>query len=82
MSGRFMTLRPGHYIVAVSRGEGPAGVHRGAEDVRLDRGGGEASFRVEEAERVYVWWRGGAETVAVRAVGTSSPKSMGDKRIA
>lgn len=72
MSGRFMKLRAGRYTLMVPSGHGPAGVHREASDIRLDRRGGRASFEVPTDERVYFWWRGPTEPPGIRIVGHAS----------
>lgn len=69
MSGRFMKLRAGRYMLMVPSGHGPAGVHREESDIRLDRRGGRASFEIPTDERVYFWWRGPTEPPGIRIVG-------------
>lgn len=59
MAGVHQTLRRGEYRLEVAAGEGPAGVRRSrGEDVAFDIEGGWRTFRVEEPEQVYFWWRG------------------------
>lgn len=73
MSGRFMRLRPGQYMLNVPNGHGPAGVHRmqGGE-VQVDRDGGRVTFDVPSEQRVYFWWRGPREPSGLRIVGPDS----------
>ena len=67
MSGRYMRLRPGRYLLTVGDGEGPAGIRRtSGRHVQVDRDGGRVPFRVPAEERVYFWWRGPSERPAVR----------------
>lgn len=81
MSGRFMRLRPGHYMLNVPRGYGPAGVHRAqGEDVQVDRHGGQAAFEVPAEQRVYFWWRGPLEPTGLRLVGPGSGGRRGRTR--
>lgn len=69
MSGRFMKLRAGRYTLMVPDGHGPAGVHRGDDDIQLDHHGGSVSFEVSADERVYFWWRGPSEPAGLRIIG-------------
>lgn len=70
MSGRFMKLRAGQYMLTVPNGVGPAGVHRArGEDVQVDRHGGQVAFEVPREQRVYFWWRGPREPAGLRIVG-------------
>lgn len=81
MSGRYMKLRPGRYMLAVPKGEGPAGVHRPASgDIRVDYTGGRIPFEVPAEERVFFWWRGPSEPQGIRIVGPEA--SRGHRRIA
>lgn len=70
MSGRYMKLNAGRYVLSVPRGRGPAGVHRAeGADIALDRHGGELSFEVTAEERVYFWWRGPAAPAGLGVMG-------------
>lgn len=70
MSGRYMKLGPGRYRLAVSGGQGPAGVHRNAGgEIRVGIDGGEVEFEVGSEEEVYYWWRGPRERPGVRLTG-------------
>jgi hypothetical protein len=72
MGGRFVELEPGRYTLAVSGGDGPAGVQRcDGTGVRVDVGGGRAGFRVDDTERVFYWWRGPDERPGGRLLGVS-----------
>lgn len=72
MSGRYMKLRPGQYMLTVPKGVGPAGVHRpSGADVHVDRHGGQVAFDVPQDQRVYFWWRGPREPAGLRIVGPS-----------
>lgn len=82
MSGRYMKLPAGRYTLMVPSGQGPAGVHRQNEDVRLDRRGGRTSFEVDADERVYFWWRGPTEQPGIRIVGPAArPSFERDRRV-
>lgn len=73
MSGRFMKLRAGRYMLTVPNGSGPAGVHRARDgDIQLDRHGGQVSFEVPQDQRVYFWWRGPREPAGLRILGPST----------
>jgi hypothetical protein len=76
MGGRYVRLEPGRYTLAVSDGDGPAGVQRSdGSGVRVDVGGGRAAFQVVDAEeRVFYWWRGPEERPGVRLLGLSDAK--------
>jgi hypothetical protein len=78
MSGRYVELDPGRYTLAVSRGDGPAGVHRSkGDDVVVGVAGGRADFHVDrEGESVFYWWRGPEERPGVRLLGVT----QGDPR--
>lgn len=81
MSGRFMKLRPGRYMLTVPRGHGPAGVHRtDGEEVQVDRHGGQVPFEVPAEQRVYFWWRGRREPTGLRIVGPGSAYPRGRSR--
>lgn len=81
MSGRYMKLCPGQYMLTVPKGNGPAGVHRGeGGDVTVDRHGGQASFEVPDEERVYFWWRGPREPQGLRIIGPATMASRGRRR--
>jgi hypothetical protein len=70
MGGRYVELEPGRYVLAVSSGEGPAGIQRDdGSSIRVDVTGGRADFEVEAEERVYYWWRGPEERPGVRLLG-------------
>lgn len=70
MSGRYMKLNAGRYVLSVPQGRGPAGVHRAeGADIAVDRHGGEISFDVRAEERVYFWWRGAAVPAGLRVMG-------------
>lgn len=73
MSGRYMKLRAGQYMLTVPNGGGPAGVHRAREgDVHVDREGGQVAFEVPQDQQVYFWWRGPREPAGLRIVGPST----------
>lgn len=83
MSGRFMKLRAGQYMLTVPRGGGPAGVHRATgEDIHLDRHGGQVAFEVPAEQQVYFWWRGPREPAGLRIVGPGTLSARGRSRIA
>ncbi len=70
MSGRFMKLNAGRYVLSVPLGNGPAGVHRAeGSDIAVDRHGGEITFNVGAEERVYFWWRGPSAPAGLRVMG-------------
>lgn len=72
MSGRYVRLTPGRYTLAVSEGEGPAGIHRRDEaGVVVDIDGGRVDFTVRDDESAYYWWRGPRERPGVRLFGVS-----------
>lgn len=72
MSGRYVRLTPGRYTLAVSEGEGPAGLHRRDEaGVIVDVDGGRVDFTVRDDESAYYWWRGPRERPGVRLFGVS-----------
>ncbi|HSH45382.1 MAG TPA: hypothetical protein VK966_05980 [Longimicrobiales bacterium] len=82
MSGRFVRLEPGRYTLAVSAGEGPAGVHRcEGEEVRVDVHGGRVDFVVADHEEAYYWWRGPGERAGVRLFGISDGGSGTDRAL-
>ncbi len=81
MSGRFMKLGAGRYMLTVIEGRGPAGVHREDGDVNLDRRGGSVSFEVPDDERVYFWWRGRSRP-GLRVVGLRPERLPQGTRIA
>lgn len=75
MGGRYVRLGPGRYTLAVSTGDGPAGVQRAdGTGVQVDVHGGRAGFRIDDAERVYYWWRGPTERPGVRLLGLTETK--------
>lgn len=83
MSGRFMKLRAGRYMLSVPSGGGPAGVHRlKGEEVHVDRHGGQVTFEVPADQQVYFWWRGPREPAGLRIVGPTSMGLRGRSRIA
>jgi hypothetical protein len=82
MSGRYVRLQPGRYILHVENGAGPAGVQRGEEDpdVALGIAGGHVEFAVSAPERAFYWWRGPHKPSEVRLLGVSAEaraRSMG-----
>lgn len=80
MSGRYMKLRPGQYMLTVPRGNGPAGVHRPeGGDVAVDHQGGQVSFEVPGQEQVYFWWRGPREPQGLRIVGPATGRRGGTR---
>lgn len=73
MSGRYLELSPGRYTLAVSAGEGPAGIHRvDGSEVTVGIDGGRTDFSVAGEERVYYWWRGPRERPGVRLLGVAA----------
>jgi hypothetical protein len=76
VGGRYVRSEPGRYTLAVSEGDGPAGVRRSdGSGVTVDMAGGRAAFQVGEEERVYYyWWRGPAERPGVRLLGVTESK--------
>lgn len=59
MSGTYKHLAPGRYQLEVETGVGPAGIRRpDGRDVVVGVDGGSRSFRLDQSERVYYWWRG------------------------
>jgi hypothetical protein len=82
MSGRYLKLRPGRYVLSVPGGSGPAGVHRATGgEVAVDRHGGELIFEVPAEERVYFWWRGAHEPAGLELSGPGPrPRSARQRR--
>ncbi len=76
MGGIYVQLEPGRYTLAVSDGDGPAGVRRyDGSSVSVDIDGGRIDFRVDDEEEVFYWWRGPEERPGVRLVGVSRSQS-------
>ena len=82
MSGRYMRLGAGRYVLTVPSGHGPAGVHRESDHVRVDRSGGRVPFDVSGEERVYLWWRDAAGPPGIRLVGRPLSEGRPSARIA
>lgn len=81
MSGRYVRLTPGRYTLAVSEGEGPAGVHRGDGEpgVVVDIEGGRVDFSVRDDESAYYWWRGPRERPGVRLFGVTRAEPVRER---
>lgn len=79
MSGTYRHLAPGRYQLVVETGQGPAGVRRpDGRDIIVGVEGGQRTFAIPQAERVYYWWRGPAPRDGVRLMteGRSEPRPL------